>query len=104
MPKLAKLDFPRYNRVDDPTSWICRVEQFFKFQRMKEDEKLPMFAYHLKGEAQMWYQLFKEYEEVLTLDSLKMALHTRYSPTLSEYHFGDLTKLQQTGSVMEFQL
>jgi hypothetical protein len=31
-PKLAKMDFPKYKGVDDPTSWICRVEQFFEFQ------------------------------------------------------------------------
>jgi hypothetical protein len=30
-PKLAKLDFPRYNGMEDPTSWIHRVEQFFAF-------------------------------------------------------------------------
>ena len=58
MPKLAKMDFPKYKGVDDPTSWICRVEQFFEFQRTKEGDKLPMVAYHLEEEAQMWYQLF----------------------------------------------
>jgi hypothetical protein len=55
MPKLSKMDFPKYNRIDDPTSWICRVEQFFDFQRIKEEDKLPMAAYHLEGESQMWY-------------------------------------------------
>ena len=26
-----KLDFPRFNKWEDPTSWICRAEQFFQF-------------------------------------------------------------------------
>ena len=30
VPKLAKLDFPRYDGLEDPTLWICCVEQFFK--------------------------------------------------------------------------
>ena len=30
VPKLAKLDFPRYDGSEGPTLWICRVEQFFK--------------------------------------------------------------------------
>jgi hypothetical protein len=34
-PKSAKLDFPKYNKIDDPTSWICRVKQFFEFEKNK---------------------------------------------------------------------
>lgn len=102
--KYTKLDFPMYNGGEDPTSWMCRVEQFFEFKKTEEEEKLPMAAYHLEGEAQMWYQLFRESGEVLTWDSLKMALHTRYGPTVFEDHFGELTKLQQTGPIREYQL
>lgn len=28
-PKITKLDFPHYDGMEDPTRWICRVEQFF---------------------------------------------------------------------------
>jgi len=28
----VKLDFPRFNGEEDPTSWVCRAEQFFRFQ------------------------------------------------------------------------
>ena len=31
IPKVTKLDFPRFNGSEDPTSWVCRVEQFFEF-------------------------------------------------------------------------
>jgi hypothetical protein len=31
-PKFAKLDFSRFRRDEDPTSWICRVEQLFDYQ------------------------------------------------------------------------
>lgn len=30
-PKLAELDFPRYDDSEDPTLWICRAKQFFDF-------------------------------------------------------------------------
>jgi len=102
-PKLTKLDFPRYNGEDHPTSWICRVEQFFEFQRTEPHEKILMAAYHLEGDAQMWYQLIREDDEVMTWESLKAALHTRYGPTVFEDHFGDLTKLQQFVSLKEYQ-
>jgi hypothetical protein len=34
---------------------------------------------------------------------LKVALHIRYGPTVFEDHFGDLTKLQQVGTVRDYQ-
>ena len=39
IPRVTKIDFPRYNGNEDPTSWICRVEQFFEFQNIVEEEK-----------------------------------------------------------------
>jgi ElaB/YqjD/DUF883 family membrane-anchored ribosome-binding protein len=103
-PKLTKLDFPRYNGEDDSTSWICRVEQFFEFQRTENHEKILMVAYHLEGEAQMWYQLICEGEKILTWEFLKVALHIRYGPTVYEDHFGNLTMLQQSGTMKEYQM
>ena len=34
IPKVTKLDYPRFNGNEDPTSWVCRVEQFFEFQKL----------------------------------------------------------------------
>jgi hypothetical protein len=62
-PKVAKLNFPKYDGTEDPTSWVCRAEQFFEFQNIAEEDKVMLVAYHLEGEAQLWYQLFKETEE-----------------------------------------
>jgi hypothetical protein len=63
-----------------------------------------MATFHLEGEAQMWYQLIRESDEVLTWDSLKIELHIFYGPIVFEDHFGDLTKLQQTESIREYSL
>ena len=60
VPKLTKLEFPRYKGGDDPTSWVCRAEQFFQFQQIEHEEQVSLAAYHLEGDAQLWYQLVKE--------------------------------------------
>ena len=52
----------------------------------------------------MWYQLFRDSEETITWESLKDALHTHYGPTVFECHFGNLTKLQQVGTMRHYQL
>ena len=89
-PKVAKIDFPCYERSGDLTSWIHRVEQFFEFHSTYEEEKLPLAAYHLDGDAQLWYQLFKEgITHEVTWEGLKKGLHARYRPTVFEDFFGD---------------
>jgi hypothetical protein len=102
-PKVAKLNFPKYDGTEDPTSWVCRAEQFFEFQNTAEEDKVGLAAYHLEGEAQLWYQLFKETEEAASWGNLKDSLHVRYGPTQFDDFFGDLTKLRQTGTVREYQ-
>jgi hypothetical protein len=102
-PKVAKLNFPKSDGTEDPTSWVCRVEQFFEFQDTAKEDKVVMAAYHLEGEAQLWYQLFKETEEGASWEQLKEGLHVRYGPMQFNDFFGDLTKLRQTGTIREYQ-
>jgi len=52
-PKVAKLNFPKFDGSEDPTSWVCRAEQFFEFQETAEEDKVALAAYHLEGEAQL---------------------------------------------------
>jgi len=82
---------------------VYRVEQFFEFQSTAEEDKVVLVAYHLKGEAQLWYKLFKETEEGASWEQLKEGLHVRNGPTQFDDFFGDLTKLRQTGTVQEYQ-
>jgi hypothetical protein len=82
-PKVAKLNFSKYDGTEDPTSWVCRAEQFFEFQNTTEEDRVSLAAYHLEGEAQLWYQLFKETEEAASWENLKDGLHVRYGPTFN---------------------
>lgn len=29
VPKTLKFDFPRYDGLDDPMTWVCRAEKYF---------------------------------------------------------------------------
>jgi len=61
----VKLDFPRFNGEEDPTSWVCRAEQFFRFQGTHEVDKAALASFHLEGEAQLWFQiLLREGREI----------------------------------------
>ncbi len=91
------MNFHNYDGTEDPISWLCRAEQFFNFQNTVEEDKVDLAAYHLEGEAQFWYQLYKETEEGVTWENLKEGLHVRYGPTQFDDFFGDLTKLRLPG-------
>jgi hypothetical protein len=103
VPKFAKLNFSRYNGTKDPTDWICRAEQFFEYQNTVEEGKVSLAAFHLEGEAQLWYQLLKESDTAVEWEALKEGLHVRYEPTQFDDFFGNLTKLRQTRTVCDYQ-
>lgn len=103
LPRLVKLEFPRYNGEDDPTSWICRADQFFSFHQTPEEDRVPLASFNLEGDAQLWFQLMKEEHTVVTWADFKEGLHNRYGPTQFQDFFGELSKLQQTSSVRDYQ-
>lgn len=94
----VKLDFPRFNGEQDPTTWVCRAEQFFRFQGTSEAEKTALASFHLKGEAQLWFRVLPSEGR-----DVGWAEFTRFGPNQFYDPFGELTKLQQEGSVREYQ-
>ena len=53
--RLVKLDFPRFSG-EEPTSWIYKVNQYFRYYKIPESEKLMMASFHMEGEALVWFQ------------------------------------------------
>jgi len=61
--KMAKLKFPRFSD-DEPTEWFNHVDQFFEFQGTTDAQKVSLASFHLKGEANQWWQwLYCAYKE-----------------------------------------
>jgi hypothetical protein len=50
----VKLDFPKFNGGEDPTSWLCRAEY-----ETPPVYQVALASFHLEGEAQLWYQLLQ---------------------------------------------
>uniref|UniRef100_A0A2N9EXV4 RNA-directed DNA polymerase n=1 Tax=Fagus sylvatica TaxID=28930 RepID=A0A2N9EXV4_FAGSY len=99
----VKLDFPKFNGGEDPTSWLCHAEQFFRFHETPPVDQVALASFHLEGEAQLWYQLLQQETEIVTWEIFRNGLLARYGPTQFYDYFGELTKLQQVGSVKEYQ-
>ncbi|CAL5340388.1 unnamed protein product [Camellia sinensis] len=86
-----------------PTSWICRAEQFFRFQVTPEADKVGLASFHLEGDAQLWYQLLCQNENEVSWPEFEGGLQPRFGFTQYYDPFGELTKLQQQGSIKDYQ-
>lgn len=42
LPNMVELDISKFNGNEDPTSWICRADQFFKFHQTPEEQRVPL--------------------------------------------------------------
>ena len=87
LSKLAKLEFPKYSG-DDPTEWFNRVNQFLEYQGTTPAQKVSLASYHLKGEANQWWQWvhrsYKEDGKEVTWVDFEDELWARFGPTECE--------------------
>ncbi|RVW63788.1 Transposon Tf2-2 polyprotein [Vitis vinifera] len=104
--KSAKLEFPRFSG-DDPTEWFNRVEQFFDYQSTTENQKVPMAAYHLEGEANQWWQwlhrTLKEEGHVISWEKFEEELWARFGPSGCEDFDEALSRIKQLGTLRDYQ-
>ncbi|KAK2999353.1 hypothetical protein RJ639_024546 [Escallonia herrerae] len=107
IPHIGLLDLISRHVTDgerDPTSWTCRASQFFYYHQTPEEERVPLASWNLEGDAQLWYQLLKEEhgEHRITWQVFQDELFERFGSFRYQDFFGDLTKLQQSGTVKEY--
>ncbi|KAF2291273.1 hypothetical protein GH714_022111 [Hevea brasiliensis] len=104
--KLAKLEFPKYSG-DDPTEWFTRVDQFFEYQGTPDSEKVSLASYHLRGEANEWWQWLRrthtEAGTAVTWAIFSEELWSRFGPTDCEDFDESLSKIRQTGLLRDYQ-
>ncbi|OIT36536.1 hypothetical protein A4A49_64472, partial [Nicotiana attenuata] len=55
VPRYTKLDFPTFDGSTNPLIWLHRCEKFFSNQHTQEEDKVGLAAFHMLGEAQLWY-------------------------------------------------
>ncbi|KAG8642458.1 hypothetical protein MANES_12G088990v8 [Manihot esculenta] len=104
--KLAKLEFPNYSG-DDPTEWFARVDQFFDYQGTPDSEKVSLASYHLRGEANEWWQWLRRTHTaagtIVTWEIFSEELWSRFGPTDCEDFDESLSKIRQTGLLRDYQ-
>ena len=78
--RLVKLDFPRFSG-EEPTSWIYKANQYFRYYKISKSEKLMMASFHMEGEALVWFQEGEEAGVFGNWEALIQAILTRFGST-----------------------
>ncbi|XP_061353332.1 uncharacterized protein LOC133298114 [Gastrolobium bilobum] len=99
----VRLKVPKFDGSCDPQGWIFKIEQFFEFYSIDEDQKLRIAPIYFDGKALAWYQWVRKNTTVASWDSFLQALQVRFGPSELEDYQGQLSKLMQNGSVLEYQ-
>ncbi|KAG6495596.1 hypothetical protein ZIOFF_043422 [Zingiber officinale] len=103
IPRYSKLDFPRYDGESDPLGWLNRCDHFFLHQRTLEEEKVGLASFHLEGDGQLWFIKLERDRPHIQWEEVKYQCNLRFGPPIRYNKLGELAKLQQSGSVEEYQ-
>ncbi|CAA0824986.1 Unknown protein, partial [Striga hermonthica] len=89
----------------DPDAWLSRAVQFLKINDVPRYERVQIAAYHLDGEANVWWQwvVHKNHGEHMRWRDFEKELITRFGS--SDYHDYNeaLSRIKQVGSLKDYQ-
>ncbi|XP_052289930.1 uncharacterized protein LOC127899837 [Citrus sinensis] len=78
--KAEDFSIPQFDGGVDPTSWLCRAEQFFEIHETHAADRVSLASFHLEGDAQLWYQLLKQEAVYISWNEFKEGLHSSVAP------------------------
>jgi len=102
IPTHIRLEVSRFDG-NDPLGWIFKVNQFFDYHRIADEQRLHIASFYMEGEALSWYQWMHSNGQLLSWLVFLRALELRFAPSELEDPQGALFKLTQTSSVREYQ-
>ncbi|XP_061375386.1 uncharacterized protein LOC133317533 [Gastrolobium bilobum] len=99
----VRLKVPKFDGSCDPQGWIFKIEQFFEFYNIDVEQKLRIAPIYFDGKALAWYQWVRKNTNIASWEPFIQALQVRFGPSELEDYQGQLSKLIQKGSVLEYQ-
>lgn len=97
-----RLELPRFDGTD-AIGWLFRIQEYFDFHEIPEEQRLWIVALNLEGKASDWYQCMKTNKLLTTWSDFLNAVRKHFGPSQFEDAIGRLSKLTQQGSVTEYQ-
>ncbi|XP_019423050.1 PREDICTED: uncharacterized protein LOC109332520 [Lupinus angustifolius] len=101
-PRPPKLQLIPFNG-SEPLDWIFQVEQFCQMYFVPPDQRLPMISFYMQGEALSWFKWMFHNSQLSDWHSFTRDLEIRFGPSSYTNHQAELFKLQQVGTVADYQ-
>lgn len=97
------MDFPKFSGEEDPSDWLSQIERAaFQIPYIEVEDRVIIAALNLKNHAQIWFKIFSDGVESISWRQFTRALMSRFGPNDYDNYFGELSKLQQSGSVQDY--
>ncbi|KAG6531914.1 hypothetical protein ZIOFF_005750 [Zingiber officinale] len=97
-----KVEFPCWEN-NDPIGWISRAEKYFRFHSTSDNAKVELASINLEGDAIQWYDWLEACHGPPKWEEFKEELINRFGPSGYENVDGELAKIRQTSTVLEYQ-
>lgn len=100
--KNLSMDFPKFLGEEDLGDWLNQVEQIFEFHKVDIEDRVLVATLNLKDHARVWFKIFHDSVDQMSWKQFRRALISRFGTNDYNNYFGDLTKLQQVGTIQEY--
>ncbi|KAJ3688355.1 hypothetical protein LUZ61_017519 [Rhynchospora tenuis] len=96
-----KTEFPSFDG-SNPTGWRSKCENYFSIFQIPEPVKPQMATLHFTGEAQEWYDCFKEEYPDLPWPMLVEEVLDRFLTQNDSHPVGEFKRVYHTGKVTDY--
>ncbi|KAJ1700964.1 hypothetical protein LUZ63_000743 [Rhynchospora breviuscula] len=97
-----RFTFPRFSS-SDPADWLFSVQCYFMYYATPQEDKLLLASMHLDTPASCWFQSMAQAGRLTNWDAFVSGLKKRFGPSEYSDPAGQLMKLSQTDSVVDYQ-
>lgn len=100
--KYRKLDMPVFDG-SDPDGWILRVERYFGFYRLTEEEMLEAVVVAMEGDALRWFQWENKRHPIRRWADLKGFILRQFRAVSGGTLYEQWLSTSQTSNVQEYR-
>ncbi|GJV60973.1 ATP-dependent DNA helicase PIF1-like protein [Tanacetum coccineum] len=102
LPRSMRLDVPKFSG-NDPDSWIFSITEYFSLMATPTDQRLRIVWFNLEGNTAEWFLWMTRNNLITTWEDFVKRVQNRFGPCKYDDLQGALSKLLQTGTVVQYQ-
>lgn len=100
--RYRKLDMPLFDG-NHPDGWVLRVERYFSFYELVEEEKIEAAVVSLEGDALLWYQWEDRRRPIRRWEEMKAMVLRQFRPALAGSLHEQWLAVEQKRTVIEYR-